>query len=246
MTAKYWIKLYHEILDDPKMGKLPDWLWRRCVELFLIAGQYDRDGMLPPVEEMLWILHLNDEMKLSQALQMLAEVGVTFCDDQGCWWVKNFSKRQSANDSSERGRKYRERQRHIQPNDFEQKTNETFVDRDRDRDRDTDRDRDSENARAPNHFEKLRCAAERLTGLMMTSADIKTLSEWDHIGVVEEDIAGALLWRKENNKPPVKTISQLAGGIETERTKRIQGEVLRKPKQGVSLDELKALGYTIR
>jgi hypothetical protein len=29
-----WIKLYLEILDDPKMGKLPDWCWRRAIELF--------------------------------------------------------------------------------------------------------------------------------------------------------------------------------------------------------------------
>jgi len=29
MGSPYWIKLYHEILNDPKMGRLPDRLWRR-------------------------------------------------------------------------------------------------------------------------------------------------------------------------------------------------------------------------
>ena len=29
---KYWIKLYHEILDDPKMGRLSDRTWRRTNE----------------------------------------------------------------------------------------------------------------------------------------------------------------------------------------------------------------------
>ena len=24
MASRYWIKLYHEILDDPKMGRLTD------------------------------------------------------------------------------------------------------------------------------------------------------------------------------------------------------------------------------
>jgi len=24
MSSKYWIKLYHEIIDDPKMMKMPD------------------------------------------------------------------------------------------------------------------------------------------------------------------------------------------------------------------------------
>ena len=41
MGAKFWIKLYHEILDDPKMGRMPDRLWRRTIELFLLAGELD-------------------------------------------------------------------------------------------------------------------------------------------------------------------------------------------------------------
>lgn len=57
MAAKYWIKLYHEILHDPKMGRLPDNLWRRCIELFLLAGELgaevdeDDKGHLPPPPE---------------------------------------------------------------------------------------------------------------------------------------------------------------------------------------------------
>lgn len=30
--ANYWIKLYHEILDDPLMATMPDRLWRRTIE----------------------------------------------------------------------------------------------------------------------------------------------------------------------------------------------------------------------
>jgi hypothetical protein len=41
-----------EILDDPKMGCLPNHLWRRAVELFLLAGREGNDGALPPIEEM--------------------------------------------------------------------------------------------------------------------------------------------------------------------------------------------------
>ena len=39
MPSKYWIKLYHEVLDDPKMARLPDRLYRRCIEVFLLAGK---------------------------------------------------------------------------------------------------------------------------------------------------------------------------------------------------------------
>jgi len=38
------------------MGRLTNHLWRRAVELFLLAGREGNDGALPPVEEMAWIL----------------------------------------------------------------------------------------------------------------------------------------------------------------------------------------------
>ncbi|OGD40096.1 MAG: hypothetical protein A2V45_08215 [Candidatus Aminicenantes bacterium RBG_19FT_COMBO_58_17] len=233
----YFIKLYHEVLDDPKMGKLPDWLYRRCIEFFLLAGRQDQDGLLPPVEDMLWTLHLPDEMKLRQALQMLAEVGVTYCDDQGQWWIKNFAKRQAASTSTERVRQYRKRERNVDET-------KRFIDRDIELD--IDIDRESEDASVPDGFEKLRELAERLTGLMMTATDSRTIKVWEQSGVVEGDIAGALQWRKENDKPPVRSISQLAGGVETERAKRIQGESARKLTAGISNQELQAAGYDTR
>jgi hypothetical protein len=51
VAARFWIKLYLEILDDPKMGRLPDHLWRRAVELFLLAGRAGNDGALPALRE---------------------------------------------------------------------------------------------------------------------------------------------------------------------------------------------------
>lgn len=38
---KSWIKLYTEILNDPKMGRLTDRQYRTCINLFL-----DADGEL--------------------------------------------------------------------------------------------------------------------------------------------------------------------------------------------------------
>jgi hypothetical protein len=34
---KTWIKLYTEILQDPKMGRLTDRQYRTCVNLFLLV-----------------------------------------------------------------------------------------------------------------------------------------------------------------------------------------------------------------
>ena len=44
MSSFYWIKLYHEVLDDPKMALLPDRLWRRTIELFIQLIPHDGLG----------------------------------------------------------------------------------------------------------------------------------------------------------------------------------------------------------
>lgn len=57
--ANSWIKLYHEILSDPKMGMMSDKLFRRTIEFFLIAGKEDRAGKLPEIEDIAWILRIS-------------------------------------------------------------------------------------------------------------------------------------------------------------------------------------------
>jgi hypothetical protein len=106
MPSRIWIKLYIEILGDPKMGRLPNHLWRRAVELFLLAGKNGNDGLLPPVEEMAWIFRL-DNSKVLDDLQSLAGVGVVDETPNG-WRVTNFKKRQ-VSESADRVRRFRER-----------------------------------------------------------------------------------------------------------------------------------------
>ena len=107
MTKRIWVKLYIEILDDPKMGQLPDWLWRRAIELFLLAGENGNDGLLQPVTDLAWRLRVSAE-KLTESLQALSEVGVVHETPQG-WLVTNFKKRQDAVSSTERSRQFRKR-----------------------------------------------------------------------------------------------------------------------------------------
>lgn len=100
------MKVWIEILDDAKMGKLPDWLWRRAIELFLLAGENGNDGLLQPVTDIAWRLRVSTE-KLTESLQALEEVGVVHETPQG-WMVTNFKKRQYS-ESVERMRRYRSR-----------------------------------------------------------------------------------------------------------------------------------------
>lgn len=109
MASAYWIKLYHEVLDDPKMGQLPDRIWRRAIELFLMAGERDAGGELPPTKDIAWRLRCSvPELRLD--LTELQSAGIVSAVEDG-WIVTNFSKRQAPISSAERQRRYRERHR---------------------------------------------------------------------------------------------------------------------------------------
>ena len=114
MTTRFWVKLYIEILDDPKMGRLGNHLWRRAVELFLLAGREGNDGTLPPVEEMVWTLRLSED-KVLEDLHGLAEVGVVHEAELGRWSVTHFKERQTS-ESYDRVKRYRERYRNAECN----------------------------------------------------------------------------------------------------------------------------------
>lgn len=86
-----WVKLYTEILRDPKMAALPDHRFRVCVNLFALAGQLDEDGRLGTTEDVAFHLRL-EAADVADEMQSLAEVGVTMCK-KGVWWLKNWQTR---------------------------------------------------------------------------------------------------------------------------------------------------------
>lgn len=107
MGSYSWIKVWHEVLHDPKMGKMSDRLWRRAMECFLIAGEYAKGGELPTVCDMSWTLRCEDAT-LEKELEALASVSIVECKD-GVWRVVNFEKRQGPVDVAERKAESRKR-----------------------------------------------------------------------------------------------------------------------------------------
>ena len=111
--AKYWIKLYIDTLDDPKIARLPDHLWRRQMELSILAGKHGDDGALPSVQDMAWKLHLPEE-KMLEDLHSLEEAGLVYtCASTGEtepveWVVTDFKERQTS-ESYERVKRYKQR-----------------------------------------------------------------------------------------------------------------------------------------
>lgn len=110
----YWIKLYLEVLDDPKMGTMSDSLWRRTVELFLLAGKTQLDGTLPGLVEMAWQLHIPTD-RLQRDLDELAARGIVSQQTDGNWFIVHFADRQGPSDPAERKRAERARAQRARP-----------------------------------------------------------------------------------------------------------------------------------
>lgn len=109
MASFYWIKLYHEILDDPKMATLPDRLWRRIIEIFLCAGRVDKNGELPPTNQIAWMLRMPAD-DIESDLMQIATTGIISRRGDG-WIVNHFADRQSAVKDAERQRQSRDRRK---------------------------------------------------------------------------------------------------------------------------------------
>ncbi len=107
--ANSWLKLYHEMLNDPKMGTMSDHLYRRTIELFLLAGQEGRNGLLPPLTQIAWALRttVNDA---TLCLQELQELGIVTKLPEGSMIVTHFAERQDTNLSdAERSQRRRDK-----------------------------------------------------------------------------------------------------------------------------------------
>jgi len=107
MPSYSWVKLYHEVLHDPKMGRLTDNLWRRVIEMILLAGENGGTGDLPPVMDMAWTLRLSVE-ELEANLLQLEKFDIVAQTPTG-WNVTHYTKRQAPIESTERVKSYRER-----------------------------------------------------------------------------------------------------------------------------------------
>lgn len=92
MAYMYWMRLYYEILDDYKMYSLSDHLFRRTIELFLLAGEKNDKGKLPPPREIAWRLRASPDDMMKDMLALRDVRILTQNGDE--WIVTNYDKRQ--------------------------------------------------------------------------------------------------------------------------------------------------------
>jgi len=202
MASKYWIKLYHEILDDHKMGTMSDRLFRRTIQLFLLAGDFNKDGDLPDLEAIAWRLHLT-EKELSEDLDSLIEKGI-ISKKGGGYWVPKFSERQSPMSDTERQRLHRKNERKAKyygqetvtnrDTNLSQDSNASLVDIDKDKESEVDIDVDIDNEKLESLFEQCQKVYETKKGRLITNGRAFSLmiKNFLEIGVTSEDYAAAI------------------------------------------------------
>jgi DnaD/phage-associated family protein len=113
MASKYWIKLWHVMLDDPKVARLNDSAYRLFVECLLLAGELDEGGLLPPLEDIAWRLR-KSETALTDELTHLALAGmieIIQLHNNERWFVSKFEKRQAPSANAQRQARWRKRQK---------------------------------------------------------------------------------------------------------------------------------------
>lgn len=110
-TKSLWLRLYTEILNDPKVQRLPDSLFRAYINFLCIAKEYSNDGVLPPKKDIAFFLRCpeNSVKKFCDGLEkaeLLDADGDTFLVHG---W--NYRQYESDNDPTANMRKRRQRER---------------------------------------------------------------------------------------------------------------------------------------
>lgn len=123
MARMFWLKLYVEILSDPKVARLPDRVWRRMIEFFLLACKHGQEGALPSLSDMAWELRASPD-ELQSEIEELIKINVLTNTINGQIVVTHFSARQAPSSAAERQKAYRERTafRQYKPEEIERES----------------------------------------------------------------------------------------------------------------------------
>jgi hypothetical protein len=96
-----WVKIYNEIIDDAKVGGLTDSCKWRFIQLIVLAGEFDQEGIIPLSDiQLSWRLRIDKDI-LAKDTQAMLEMELIEVGEMG-FLIKNFSKRQGRPQSVKR------------------------------------------------------------------------------------------------------------------------------------------------
>jgi DNA-binding transcriptional regulator YhcF (GntR family) len=230
MASKYWIKLYHEILDDHKMGMLPDHLYRRVIEIFLLAGEKDEGGLLPSIEAMSWRLRTKPE-ELEKDFVELAEKNIVN-KRNGNWIVTKFAERQAPMDKAEYMRRKREQEKIDEYYGDVTFGNETVTDNKQNSKTDTDKKRiDKEEIKsARSDFSEFQKVWEQETGQLVSGfTEFERMCKRFKIKGVTPDLYRTAIQEQKQSNYPVKrptSVEEWALGLVTDNNASTKKEFI--------------------
>lgn len=101
-----WIRLYTEVPHDPKAQRLQPALFKFWINCLCLAG--GNSGVLPPVDEIAWVLRMNDQQVIDQLSKL--EDAKFLERSESSFVPHGWDKRQYQTDlSTERVKRFRER-----------------------------------------------------------------------------------------------------------------------------------------
>lgn len=239
MPSFYFVKLYDDILDDHKMGHLPDRLWRRTIEFFLLANrernkESSDNGFLPSISEMAWTLRCSPE-EIEANLQELHDLTnseqrpIVRCVD-GRWFVTRFADRQEPVSDAERKRRQRERDRvasHTNHNDSHEPVTSRDTEIEIELDTEIDTNVASDGPDGPKTFQDWQALIEHPPKGSNRQAVLRRMFEalfpnrdpptYQYLAKVGRQVGGAgrlgeLLWQ-HSTKPPTGDILAYVQGV---------------------------------
>jgi hypothetical protein len=131
-VTERWFRLYEDVVNDPKLQRLPAKLFKNLINLWCISSA--NDGLLPSIKDIAFKLRLT-EAKVQEVIDKLRAAGLIDETDEGLqphnWNGRQFKTDVEDPTAAERMRRYRDRKR----NGVTLKSVTVTVPRDRDRDR---------------------------------------------------------------------------------------------------------------
>lgn len=106
-----WLRLYDDLVDDPKVQRLPGDLFKALINLWCITSQ--NDGALPPTADIAFKLRIS-VAKVEATIAGLRNAGLIDDDGNGNLAPHNWNGRQFKSDvSTERVQRFRKRPRNV-------------------------------------------------------------------------------------------------------------------------------------
>jgi hypothetical protein len=229
-VADYWAKIYIEIIDDPKMATMPDRLWRRTIEIFLLAKKFNKAGRLPDTKQLAWMLRMTTD-DLDMDLKQIALTGIIQAEPIG-WFVVHFEKRQAAATVAERKQQQRARDHREQYYGNEDVTGQSPIVTQRTE----DRGQRTETEAAADPYNIIQSAIFS-RGIIPNPNDVNYINDLVKAGVTPEDVLAGIDWKASNNGGrAVVYVSSVVGPAKTAMAKRLQKDHPGSPRTALDVN----------